>query len=163
MTDKPKFPKKPKKIIGRVEPVFLTEHADEAVPGRIDTGAKSSSIWASNIKETDGTLQFCLFGPDSKLYTGRVHSTHHFWRTVVASSMGATQERYVVRLRIRLRGKRIIARFTLADRSTQVYPVLVGRNVLRGKFIVDVNLGKPDREGEDVRHEQLLSRIKDKR
>ena len=34
-----------------------------------------------------------------------------------------------------------VATFTLADRSTQVYPVLIGRATLNGKFIVDVQKG----------------------
>ncbi len=150
---------KPKKTIGRVEPLFLTEHAETPVPSRIDTGAKSSSIWATDIHEQDGVLSFTLFGPSNPFYTGRTHRTHHFSKTVVASSMGTTQERYVVRLKIKLRGRRMVARFTLADRSTQVYPVLVGRNVLRGKFIVDVNLGKPDRKTEIARSKQLKSQL----
>lgn len=151
--------KKPKKTIGRVEGVYLTEHLEQPILARIDTGAKSSSIWVTNLQEKDGLLSFCLFGPGNPFYTGKTHTTHHFWKTVVASSMGAMQERYVVRFKVKLRGRRIWARFTLADRSTQVYPVLVGRNVLRGKFVVDVNLGKPDREGEKTRTQQLKSQL----
>lgn len=152
--------KKPKKLIGRAEPVVLADHGEHTVTARIDTGAKSSSIWATNMIEKDDVLYFTLFGPASQFYTGYQHHTKHFWKTVVSSSMGTKQERYVVRLKVKLRKKNIVARFTLADRSTQVYPVLVGRNVLRGKFVVDVNLGKPDRIGEEKRSQALQSELK---
>lgn len=148
-------PKKPKKVIGRAEQVVLSDHGEECIPARIDTGAKSSAVWATNIQEKNGVLYFTLFGHDHPHYTGHIHRTRHYRKTIVSSSMGAVQERYVVRLRVKLRKKKIIARFTLADRSTQVYPVLIGRNILRGKFIVDVNLGSPDREGEDARSREL--------
>lgn len=155
MTDKLKRPHKPKKIIGRVEPMMFLDQNDLVVPARIDTGAKTSAVWATNITERDGVLSFTLFGEQSPYFTGEVHHTHHFWTTTLASSMGAVQQRYVVRLRIKIAKRRMTARFTLADRSTQVYPVLVGRNVLRGKFVVDVKLGKPDYKGEQRRSVEL--------
>jgi hypothetical protein len=48
-----------------------------------------------------------------------------------------------------------MATFTLADRSSQVYPVLIGRATLRGKFIVDVQMGSPLREEEEKRSMEL--------
>lgn len=160
MAEKNTLPRKPKKIIGRAEDILFIDDGDIAVPARIDTGAKTSAIWASDITEGKRLLRFTLLGPEHPHYTGHVHTARHFWKTAVASSNGNVQVRYVVRLRIKLRKKRIIARFTLADRSTQVYPVLVGRNVLRGKFIVDVNLGTPDRDGEIARSHELQSHLK---
>lgn len=159
MSEKVKRPKKPKKIIGRAEQVTFKDFNGQTLPGRIDTGAKTSSVWATNIREQDGLLSFALLGAGHPDYTGETHKTHQFWKTAVASSMGNVQERYVVRLAIKMRGRKIIARFTLADRSTQVYPVLVGRNVLRGKFLVDVKIGKPDRGAEEARTAELQSHI----
>lgn len=151
---------KTKKTIGRAEPIALPELGDTQVPARVDTGAKTSSIWASQMREEDGVLYFTLFAEGSDLYTGRTHHTHEFEKVVVASSNGQEQERYRVRLLIKLKGKKIRSRFTLADRSTQVYPVLLGRNVLRGKFIVDVTKGKPLYQEERNRSEQLQSKLK---
>ena len=152
--------KKPKKLIGSAEEVIFFDHGEVPVLCRVDTGARGSAIWATNIAEKDGALQFSFFGPENPHYSGKIHHTRNFSRTVVANSMGVTQERYVVRLKIKLRKRRIVARFSLADRSSQVYPVLVGRNILRGKFLVDVNLGKPDRAAEVARTKALHSTIK---
>jgi hypothetical protein len=41
----------------------------------------------------------------------------------------------------------------------QVYPVLIGRNVLRGKFIVDVKRGKPLIHQERLRSMRLRQRL----
>ena len=153
---------KTKKVIGRAEAIALPELGSAEVSARIDTGAKTSSIWASHLREENGVLHFTLFDTPSVHYTGRVHRTSEFERVIVANSTGQEQERYKVRLLIKLKGKKIRGRFTLADRSTQAYPVLVGRNVLRGKFIVDVTRGKPLYQEERERSEQLQSKLEAK-
>lgn len=153
---------KTKKLIGRAEEISFLEFGIPSIPARIDTGAKTSSVWATNIKEQDGMLYFTLFGPQSALYTGEVCRTSRFEKTVVASSIGEPQERYKIRILIKLHGKKIRARFTLADRSQQTYPILVGRNVLRGKFVVDVSDGKPLYKEERQRSTQLQSKMAQK-
>jgi hypothetical protein len=150
---------KPKKVIGRAEKIDLPERGLVGIPARIDTGANTTSIWASNVHESDGLLYFTLFDEGSPLYTGEELEAEWFERINVASSMGHEQERYKIRLLIKLKGKRIRARVTLADRSTQTYPVLIGRNVLRGKFIVDVSKGNPLYQEERQRSEALQSKL----
>ena len=54
-----------------------------------------------------------------------------------------------------IKKRRIRAHFTIANRRTQVYPVLIGRNVLYGKFVVDVAKGTPLIEAERQRSEAL--------
>ncbi len=150
---------KTKKLIGRAEKISFPEFDIVKVPVRVDTGAKTSSVWATSIVEKDDILSFRLFGQASPLYTGQIHHTRQFEKTVVASSNGQAEERYKVRLLVKLKGKKIRARFTLADRSQQAYPVLVGRNVLRGKFIVDVQDGKPLYHEERRRSQTLQSKL----
>jgi ribosomal protein S6--L-glutamate ligase len=128
-----------KTIIGPSELLSFPELELGAVPARVDTGARTSTIWASNIQEHDGTLSYTLFDVNNELHTGRIVTTDHFTKIVVTPSNGIAEERYVVKLLVVFAEKRIRASFTLANRSTQSYPVLVGRNVLRGKFVVDVS------------------------
>ena len=55
-------------VIGSTE--FVEIFGVSAVPAKIDTGADSSAIWASNIDmKEDGTLIFSLFGKKSPFYT----------------------------------------------------------------------------------------------
>ncbi len=130
-------------LIGRAEHLDFPELGLQQVPARIDTGAKTSALWATSIKEVDGELLYCLFGEDSTFYDGTVQSTRDFTRILVSTSTGQVEERYVVKHLVSLSGRKIRASFTLANRSNQAYPILVGRNVLRGKFLVDVKQGKP--------------------
>lgn len=146
-----------KKVVGRAETISFPELGYDEVPARVDTGAKTTSVWATDVREADGVLHFKLFGTGDPLYDGRELKTTWFEKTMVASSIGEAEERYKVRLLIRLKDRRIRARVTLADRTHQVYPVLVGRNVLRGKFIVDVEDGEPLYHKERKRSEELRS------
>ncbi len=143
--------------IGRAETIALPELGFFDVPARIDTGARTSSLWVSGLKEEDGKLSFTLFGGQSPLYTGETVQVSSYEQRTVASSNGVAEERYVVKLLVSLHGKKVRASFTLTDRSTQVYPVLIGRNILRGKFVVNVKLGKPLREAEKQRSKELQS------
>lgn len=109
------------------------------VPARIDTGARTSSLWASDLQvKSDGTIvTFKFFGPGSPFYTGKTVTLPIEGVRTVTSSTGHGQDRYMIKVPILIEGKRISAKFTLSDRSTQVYPVLIGRNTLRGNFLVD--------------------------
>ncbi len=100
-------------------------------------------MWASRISENDGKLEFVLFDKQSSLYTGELLTFEQFETREVTSSNGIKEERYMVKLLVKMDGRSIRARFTLANRSTQKYPVLIGRNVLRGKFVVDIKHSKP--------------------
>lgn len=130
-----------KQIIGKAEAVAFPELDIAKTHARIDTGAKTSAIWVSSVEETSKGLEVTFFGDGSDCFSGKKVTFTTYSETVVASSNGAVERRYKVRLLVIIAGRRIRAWFTLADRSAQVYPVLVGRNVLRGKFLVDVSVG----------------------
>jgi len=140
--------------IGRVEPI-LPPDSGVRVRARIDTGAKTSAIWASNIHVVDDQLRFMLFDESSENFSGEEIVTNEYTKTVVASSNGMAEVRYKIKLSLVLKGRKIRASFTLSDRSDQVYPVLIGRNVLRGKFVVNVKLGKPMHQEERRRTKDL--------
>lgn len=127
---------KEKKFIGRAERVRFPGLGDLTVHARIDSGAKTSAIWGEAQVENDH-LVVTFFGDNTLTQTFSSYDT-----TVVASSNGNPEKRYKVKLLVVVKGKKVLATFTIANRESQVYPVLVGRNILRGKFIVDVTLGK---------------------
>jgi hypothetical protein len=152
-------PKKEKKLIGRAERIDFPELDLEQVPARIDTGAKTSTLWVSETVVEDDVLKAVLFGEGSAFFTGQAVSFTEFDKTAVSTSTGEIQQRYKVRLLVKLRGKKVRAWFTLADRSTQVYPVLIGRNVLLGKFVVDVKKGRVLKDEELKRAQSLRAAI----
>lgn len=148
-----------KKTVGNSTKVSFPEIEASDAPARIDTGARLSSIWGS-AKVEDGRLLVVFFGKESPLYSGKPYSFDTYEEVVISSSMGQMQKRYMIVLLVRLRGKKIRASFTIADRSKQVYPVLIGRNILRGKFIVDVKKGKSLRSKEMQRTADLQAKLK---
>ncbi len=130
---------KPITTIGSKELTDFPELDLRKVPAKVDTGADSSAIWTSSIKETkDGQLAFILFGPGSKFFTGTVIKTKTFKHALVKNSSGNKELRYKVRLLMELDGRKIRTWFTLADREGMHYPVLIGRRLLKNKFVVDV-------------------------
>lgn len=139
--------------IGRVEAIRLPEISPAVIKARIDTGATISSLWASDMRIEQDGLHCVLFDKNSPHFTGEELVFPEYSTRLVRSSNGHEEERYQVIVTVSLRDKRIKARFTLADRSKQLYPVLIGRNVVRGKFIVDVSAGKPDVQVEKARRE----------
>jgi len=143
--------KNPLTVIGRAENIDLLDFDMSSVPAKVDTGADSSAIWVSSIEEKEDGLHFILFGPEHPSYTGVIQ---HFTKpdytlTRVANSFGQKELRYKVKLRIRVKERAIRATFTLSDRSQKTYPILLGRRLLHGKFLVDVAGGDPLKELED--------------
>lgn len=143
-------------VIGNTEVVTFRELGIHNVPARIDTGARTSSVWASKIDENDGKVQFTLFDERSKYYTGEIIETRDFGHRDVSSSNGHVERRYAVKLLINILGRNVRATFTLANRSAQAYPVLVGRNILRSKFVVDVARENVLSKGQQRPNKQLL-------
>ncbi len=124
--------------IGSTEFITIGTYAN--IPAKVDTGADASAIWASGIRVgKDGVLRFTLFDKESPFYTGRVFKRTDFGVARVKSSNGTIQLRYRTHLVINVGGRRIKALFYLADRSTQKFPVLIGRRTIVRKFVVDVS------------------------
>lgn len=126
------------KKIGAIETISIGKRA-QGVLAKIDTGADTSSIWASNIRVgKDGILRFRLFGEGSKYYTGKVYKRKDYKVAVVRSATGHEQIRYRTHFTITLNGRKIKVLFNLSDRSKNNYKVLIGRRTIAGKFVVDV-------------------------
>jgi hypothetical protein len=133
---------KNKKItIGRYEYIWLVATDQKRIPARIDTGARTSSVWASNIVESGGVLSWTFIAPESEFWTGQKITSRGFEERIVSSSTGHKQVRYRVPVKLQIKGRRIKTFATLADRSHAAFPVLIGRNTLSGKFVVDVQHG----------------------
>lgn len=119
---------------------FVDIFSIKNIPAKIDTGADSSAIHASDIKVTrDHILKFKLFAPGSPYYTGKVIKRKDFRVGNYTSSSGHSEIRYRAALPIKLHGRRFRVLFSLTDRSKNKFPVLIGRRTLRNKFIVDVS------------------------
>lgn len=128
-------------IIGIVEHVSIGNRAID-VPAKIDTGADSSAIWATNIRvDKDGVLKFSLFGEGSPYYNGKIYKRSDFSVAAVKSSNGEVQIRYRTHFVVKIAGRKVRVMFNLSDRSRNHYKILIGRRTISRKFLVDVSKG----------------------
>ncbi len=129
---------KEKVLIGRVEwislPDFKIKHKS-----RIDTGAKTTSLHAVNIEEVEqrGELfvKFQTLDSEGKVVelVRKVGATQR-----VSNTSGFVTRRYVIKEKIKMGNIEREVLINLNDRSKMEYKFLIGRNVLLGRFIVDV-------------------------
>jgi hypothetical protein len=138
-------------IIGRVEKVYV-EDGDITLVGRIDTGAGVASINAEIIKTEKGTSQnspekITFQIQDSEKRTKTLTRKVVEWQSIKRKGNIGYIKRPVIEMDFCIAGKRIEARVNLAKRDRFLYPLLVGRNVLKaGDFLIDPAkkfLGKP--------------------
>jgi hypothetical protein len=127
-------------IIGEMENVTFREK-NLRLKARIDTGAQTSSLGVISHQpfERDGSkwLHFSVKDPNSEKL---IDFERPLQRIAIVKRHGAeSMERPVVKLKIMLANVEMDREFTLADRSKYTFVVLIGRNVLRGKYLVDVN------------------------
>ncbi|WP_017935850.1 ATP-dependent zinc protease family protein [Nocardioides sp. Iso805N] len=131
----------PTRTVGWREWVGLPGLGVEWLKAKIDTGAQTSSLHAFALEG---------FGRDGEEW---VRFEVHPWqrssadpvtvelpvhdRRQVRSSSGHVEERYVVKLDLRLDGRIVPAEVTLTRRDAMGFRMLVGREVLRRGFLVD--------------------------
>jgi hypothetical protein len=134
-------------IIGRSEQLDFLELVAQ-VPAKIDTGAYRSAIHYSKAREVkrDGQkiLKVELLGHPCSPTTYPVEFSDYELVTV-RNSFGDRTIRYKIKLRVKLGSKIFISSFTLADRTNNIMPVLIGRELLKKRFLVDVSKTNVDR------------------
>jgi hypothetical protein len=152
-------------IIGRAEKVDLPSLKLTKIPAKTDTGADSSSIWVSKATKDGDDLLVVFFGPKSQYYSGEIFrfKKNNFSQTIVANSFGHREFRYKIKLPVKVNGKFIKATFTLSDRKNKTYPILLGRRMLSGKFLVDVKSGSPLKLAEKAQSQKFKSLVKDRK
>ena len=128
-------------IIGSLEKCDLPQLSLDGLHVRVDTGAKTSSLHVDNIEE---------FQKDDELWIAfDMHPDVYDIEEVVRkeakvvdikrvkSSTATRQRRYVIITKIKMANKTWKIRLTLTNRSSMTYMMLLGREAMKGRFIVD--------------------------
>jgi hypothetical protein len=131
--------KKESKIIGWREWASLPDLGIPAIKGKIDTGAKTSSLHAYDIElEEKGAKTYVNF---------KVHPLQHDFSVIikcrallvdkrqVTDSGGHKEERYVIRTTMILAKVRKRIELTLTNRESMKYRMLIGRAALKRNYI----------------------------
>ncbi len=132
-------------MIGWKEYVALPELGVASVKAKIDTGARTSSLHVAAIRrltdeeEGEADLEITLV-PDrrrpERLVRARVRQLA---RIRVTDSGGHSELRPLVETLLVLGPVTKRIRVTLADRSTMLFRMILGRKALEGDFVVDVS------------------------
>ncbi|PST91269.1 ATP-dependent zinc protease [Photobacterium jeanii] len=141
-----------KSIVGQVETIRVHE-LDLDYKARIDTGAKTTSIHAVDIKVTGKdsdsdnmrdhlgeTVEFTSFNEDGEeaRYKGKIVKV-----SKIRNAQGV-ERRYAVKMDLGWNGEHKTVAVNLRDRSKLEYKLLIGRNWLEGNYLVDVEKSDED-------------------
>ena len=129
------------KIVGSDEWCVFAKLGIPAIKARVDSGAKTSSIHASNIEiyDKDG-VDWVRFEVDPVQDDSSISITceARLIRTkMVKSSMGTSEERLMIRTPLSLGKDTFSIKLTLASRDTMNYRMLLGREALNGRYLIN--------------------------
>ncbi len=127
-----------KMVLGELEYIYLPP-LKSAFLARVDTGAKVCSLDAADIKfsEKEKQVSFVVINRETQ-------EKHTFKKAIIRSTTITRalkdEVRPVVEMDVKLGGEKFKAEFTLADRSKFQYQMLLGRNILEDRAVVDVSV-----------------------
>ena len=136
-----------KRIIGAFEKVSFPDFGLHGIVAKIDTGAASGSLHATDIKEVklptgETAVRFRPYGNKT------VVTASTFKYKSVRSSNGMSSMRYIIPTTIVIDAVQYPIEISLADRTLMKKGVLIGRRFLRRHgFVVDVEKGTKYRGG----------------
>ncbi len=128
-----------KRNIGRIDKADFPLLNLFDIEMKIDTGAYTSSMHCKNMKVEDNYLKCNFFDEEHPNYHEMEIIFDEYDVKVVRSSNGQAEARYRIKTEIVLFGRTHPIYLTLSDREEMRFPVLLGRNFLSKKFIVDIN------------------------
>lgn len=129
------------KVIGSEEWCVFKEFGIPAIKARVDSGAKTSSIQANNIKIIHrGTEEWVRFEvnpvQDNRSIFITCETRLHDKR-LVKSSSGISEQRYVIKSPVTIGSQTFEIELTLANRDAMEFRMLLGREALMNRYIVN--------------------------
>lgn len=134
-------PNEPKIIIGSDEWCALPSLNIPAIKARVDSGAKTSSMHAINIKRFARDKEKWVSFEVHPLQGDRKATIHCeaplIDHRVIKSSSGDKEQRPVIRTSLSLGDKLWEVEVTLTNRDTMGYRMLLGREAMNGRVLID--------------------------
>ncbi|MBN8575471.1 MAG: RimK/LysX family protein [Cyclobacteriaceae bacterium] len=124
--------------LGRSDRVDMPKLGLTDIHAKIDTGAYTSSLHCSRVEVVNGVLEFVLLDEEHPEFTGMKFVFKKFKQREIKNSFGEAELRYVIKTTIRIYHHLIRAEFSLSNRGNLKFPVLLGRKILRNRFLIDV-------------------------
>ncbi len=128
-------------VLGWREWVALPELGLPALKAKVDTGARTSALHAFRLEtfQSGGRrrVRFWLHPIRRKPGIEVCCEADLVERRVVSDSGGHRERRCVIRSPVEVAGQRWDIEITLTNRDTMLFPMLLGRKALEGRFLVD--------------------------
>jgi hypothetical protein len=124
--------------IGRSDRVDLPELGLLDIHAKIDTGAYTSSLHCSRAEVVGGKLEFVLLDEEHPEFTGMKFSVKEYTMREIKNSFGVAEKRYIITTKVRIFEEEIETEFSLSDRDELRFPILLGRKILRNRYLVNV-------------------------
>ncbi|MBQ0788663.1 MAG: ATP-dependent zinc protease [Oceanihabitans sp.] len=128
-----------RKTIGRVDKIDFPKLDLYNIDVKIDTGAYTSAIHCSQIIVDGESLKCTFYSKGHPNFSGKEVIFENFTKTNVKSSNGFKENRFKVKSEVVFFGKTYKINLTLSTREEMRFPVLIGRQFLKRKFLVDVD------------------------
>ncbi|MFZ5970397.1 MAG: ATP-dependent zinc protease [Bacteroidota bacterium] len=125
-------------ILGRSDRVDLPSLGLYNIHAKIDTGAYTCCLHCSTAEVVNGQLEFVLLDEEHPEFTGMKFVFKKFDQREIKNSFGEAEMRYVIKTRIKIYDRLIRAEFSLSNRGSLKFPILLGRKILRHRFLIDV-------------------------
>jgi hypothetical protein len=125
--------------LGRADRVDLPGLGLYNIHAKIDTGAFTSSLHCSRAEVVNGALEFVLMDDEHPEFTGMTFIFKEFSSRTIKNSFGIAEKRYIIKTTVKIFGQEIVTDFSLSDRDALRFPILLGRKILRKRFLVDVS------------------------
>lgn len=130
------------KTIGRRDKIDLPELGLFDIEAKIDSGAFGCALHCHEMEEVykngKKILRYKLLDPGHPIYNNKQQETSFFGTKKVKSSNGQFEDRYTIQTEIVLFSKSYNLEFSLTNRNEMKYPILLGRQFLKNRFVVDV-------------------------
>jgi hypothetical protein len=125
-------------VLGRADRVHLPGLGLSNIHVKIDTGAYTSSLHCSRAEVVNGKLEFVLLDEEHPEFTGMKFVFDQYTQRQIKNSFGVAETRYVIQTTIKIFDEEIMTEFSLSDRDALRFPILLGRKILRDRFLIDV-------------------------
>lgn len=125
-------------MLGRYDRVDLPELGLSNIHAKIDTGAYTCSLHCKMAQVVDGKLEFILLDQEHPEFTGMKFVFTKFEKRDIKNSFGEVEKRFVIVTSITIFDEVITTEFSLSNRGSLKFPILIGRKILRNRFLIDV-------------------------